>query len=77
MERVDAGPVPVESKTLTPLLVSAGDAARMLCIGERNLWSLQNRGEIPSVRIGRRRMYDPRDLSAFIDRCKIPETLAV
>jgi excisionase family DNA binding protein len=77
MEKIDAGPLPVECKSFTPSLVSAGDAAKMLGIGERNLWSLQNRGEIPTVKIGRRRLFDPRDLSAFIDRCKTPGTLAV
>ena len=80
MERVracDAGPVPVETKSLTPLLVDASNAARLLCISERSLWTLANRGEVRSVKIGRRRLYDPRDLTAFIDRQKSPVAAAL
>jgi hypothetical protein len=73
----DAGPVPVECKAPQQLLVSAGDAAKMLGISERNLWSLSVAGKVPSAKIGRRRLYDPRALARFVDRCMTPETLAV
>lgn len=33
------------------------EAARALAIGERLLWSMTNRGELPCVRIGRRVLY--------------------
>jgi hypothetical protein len=39
-----------------PLAVNATPAAQMLSIGVRKLWELSIRGEIPSVRIGRRRV---------------------
>ena len=80
MERTrscDAGPVPVEAKSLKPLLVAASDAARLLCVSERTLWSLSNRGNLRSVRIGRRRLYDPSDLADFIHRQKTSHPTAL
>ncbi len=49
------------------LLLNTRDAAKALSIGLRKLWSLTDCGEIPCVRIGRRVLYDPRDLMTFID----------
>jgi len=50
------------------LLVSAREAAyRLGGVSVRHLWSLtQPRGPIPCVRLGRRVLYRPRDLEAFI-----------
>jgi hypothetical protein len=61
------------------LLMDARTAAEKLCISERSLWSLSNRGDVRSVRIGKRRLYDPHDLTAFINRQKTPDpaTLAL
>jgi excisionase family DNA binding protein len=42
---------------LAPLSLRARDAARLLGLSERALWSLTNRGEIPCVRIGRAILY--------------------
>ena len=56
--------------TLYPLLLSAKDAARALAISTRKLWELTNCRDIPSVRIGRRVLCDPRDLQAWIDKQK-------
>lgn len=42
---------------IQPLAVRAAQAARILGIGERLLWSLTNQGEIPHVRIGRAIVY--------------------
>jgi excisionase family DNA binding protein len=53
-----------------PMLVSARDAAKLLAISERTLWSLTAAGEIPVVRIGRSVRYDPRDLQTWIERSK-------
>ena len=53
-----------------PLLVTAREAARMLSIGERTLWTLTDRGEIPVVRIGRLVRYHIADLHAWINRAK-------
>lgn len=51
---------------VSPLLLDAHDTARALSISERTLWGLTNRGEVPFVRIGRRVLYDPQALRAWI-----------
>lgn len=51
----------------TPMLLDVHRTAKSLGIGERKLWSLTNCREIRCVRIGRRVLYDPRDLTAYID----------
>lgn len=53
---------------ITPqaLLVDAREAARMLCISERKLWSLTNCGEVPHVRLGRALRYPVADLQTWI-----------
>jgi len=56
--------------TLNPLLINTRDAARALAISTRKLWELTNCRDIPSVRIGRRVLYDPSDLRAWIDKQK-------
>lgn len=71
------GPMLTETKACSPLLVDARSAAKMLCVSERTLWSLSDRGQLASVRIGRRRLYDPRDLKAFVDRRKSPEVMTL
>lgn len=53
------------SITLTPLL-TAREAADVLRISERTLWSLTNSGELPSVRVGRSVRYDQSDLASWI-----------
>lgn len=60
----DAPPIP-------RLLLRAPDAAEALGISERTLWAYTKpRGSIPAVKIGGRVLYDPRDLTAWIDRQK-------
>ncbi|HUT58339.1 MAG TPA: helix-turn-helix domain-containing protein [Phycisphaerae bacterium] len=62
---------------VAPLLLSAFRAAKALDISERKLWELTDpRGPIPCVRIGRRVLYDPRDLQAYIDQQKGQQTLS-
>jgi len=53
--------------TVAPLLLDARAAAKTLGIGERTLARLKAAGSIPHVPIGRRVLYDPRDLAAWID----------
>ena len=52
------------------MLLSARAASKTLSICERSLWGVTKRGEIPCIRIGRRVLYDPRDLRAWIDSKK-------
>ena len=58
------------TRSMPKLLLNARDAAAVLSIGQRKLWELTNTKAIPCVRIGRRGLYDPHDLEAFIDAQK-------
>ena len=49
------------------LLMSARDAAKALSISERTLYSRTQDGTLPCVRLGGRRLFDPRALLAWID----------
>jgi excisionase family DNA binding protein len=49
------------------LLVTCREAALLLSISERTLWSLTRRGEIPSRRIGRAVRYAVADLRAYCE----------
>jgi hypothetical protein len=51
-----------------PLLVSSRDAAAMLSISERKLWTLTNRGDLPRIKVDRTVRYAVDDLRNFIDR---------
>jgi len=52
------------------LLVTAREAADLLAISTRTLWTLTNVGDIPVVRIGRFVRYDVADLQAWIESRK-------
>jgi len=52
------------------LLVSTRDAARMLALSDRTLWTLRQRGTLRAVIIGGAVRYDVADLRDFIDRAK-------
>lgn len=49
-----------------PLLVSAPEAARLLGISPRLLWTLTRDGDVPSIHIGRRVLYSPDALRGWI-----------
>ncbi|MDZ4847765.1 MAG: helix-turn-helix domain-containing protein [Pirellulaceae bacterium] len=55
------------SRAQEPLLVDAREAARMMGISTRTLWTLANMRTIPSIRIGRARRYSLDDLREYID----------
>ena len=48
------------------LLICSRDAAKLLSISERTLWTLVQRGEIAVVRIGTCKRYSLEALRAFI-----------
>jgi hypothetical protein len=52
--------------TPTPLLIDAPDACKLLCLGERRLWSLSTCRAIPSYKIGKSRRYCPNELRAWV-----------
>ena len=49
-----------------PLLVTARQAAKLLSISERTLWSLTNEGELPAVKIGKSVRYSVKVLETWI-----------
>lgn len=51
-------------------LLRPREAAEWLKISERTLWTLNQRGELPAVRIGRNVRYDLADLIEFVDARK-------
>jgi predicted DNA-binding transcriptional regulator AlpA len=51
----------------TSLLVNSRDAAQLLSISERSLWTHMKSGSLPHVRIGRSVRYDIVDLREWID----------
>jgi excisionase family DNA binding protein len=51
-------------------LLRPREAAALLAISERTLWDLSNRGDLPTVRLGRSVRYDPGDLATWVARNK-------
>jgi excisionase family DNA binding protein len=54
--------------TAPALLVDAREAARLLGISTRTLWTLTDRGELPAVRIGSRVLYRVEALRQYAER---------
>lgn len=54
-----------------PLLVSAREAAHLLGISQRSLWTRTNTQEIPSIRIGASVRYAVSDLENYIDERRV------
>jgi len=61
-------------QTITRLLLSPREAAKLLSISERTLFTLTKAGEIRAVRFGRNVRYDPADLRAWIESAKNVKT---
>jgi excisionase family DNA binding protein len=57
-------------QTIEPLLLTVRQAAKVLSISERTLFTLTQDGQIPAVRFGRSVRYDPVDLRAWINSAK-------
>ena len=57
---------PAAAGEKTPLLLDEREAARLLGVAPRTLWSLADTGEVPCVRIGRRKLYSVSSLHEFI-----------
>ena len=52
------------------LLITSPEAAKLMTISERTLFTLRKEGDLPYVRIGRSIRYDPRDIGVWIERHK-------
>lgn len=59
-----------EANVTPPDLLMARDAAKLLGVCEKTLWSMTDQGELPVIRIGRRVSYDPRDLNRWMEANK-------
>jgi excisionase family DNA binding protein len=57
---------PATAGEAQPLLVGEREAAAMLGVAPRTIWSLADAGKLPSVRIGRRKLYAIETLRRFI-----------
>ena len=67
-ERKNGDPWGGEPNPTDRLLVDSREAARLLSISERHLWSLTQVGEIPYVRLGKSKRYDVEALREFINK---------
>jgi excisionase family DNA binding protein len=66
-----------QQQVVSPLLLTARQAARLLNISERTLYARTADGGIRVVKIGNRGIrYDPADLRAWIERAKNSEKSA-
>lgn len=66
--RFDNGP---DTKQTDPMLIGMAEAAKVLGISTRTLWTLTNSGEIPHARIGRRVLFNVAALREWVnDRTK-------
>ena len=51
----------------TPLLVDITEAARLLGVSTKTVWSAAKTGHLPSVRFGRRRLFSRASLEKWIE----------
>jgi excisionase family DNA binding protein len=61
-----------QEKAPSPLAVNRREAAAMLGISERLLWTWTNTGTIPHVRIGTRVLYPVEQLRQWLERQASP-----
>ena len=57
-------------QTIELLLLTGKQAARLLNISERSLFTLNKAGQLPAVHIGRSVRYDPGDIRGWIAAAK-------
>lgn len=65
-----AEPVSNARSDETSGLLRSDEAAKLLAISPRTLWTLADDGEIPVVRVGRSVRCDPTNLQDYIERQK-------
>ncbi len=53
-------------------LIDVKDAARVLGLSFWTLYAWARTGRLPSVQLGKRRLFDPRDLEEFIEHQRVP-----
>lgn len=63
-------PGPSEPSIHARLLVDRREAARLLSVSPGTIDNLRNAGELPSVKLGARRLFDTRDLEQLVSKRK-------
>lgn len=58
------------AEAVSPILIDRVEVARLLGVSPGTVDNLRRRGELPSVKIGTRRLFDVADLRALIDARK-------
>ena len=56
--------------TSGPMLIRPRDAAALLALCQRTLYTMTKAGLLPCVRVGKSLRYDPADLAAWVQRAK-------
>lgn len=56
--------------TFSPMLVDRREAARLLGVSPGTIDNLRLRGELPSIKIAARRLFDMADLRRYVERRK-------
>lgn len=51
-------------------LMTVGQTAETLCVSPRTVWTLTHEGALACIKIGRRVLYAPDDVRAFVDTCR-------
>ena len=67
-------PVEHDSISRETILVNRREAARLLGVSPGTVDNLRTRGDLPSLKIAARRLYDVADLRAFIAARKVVQT---
>jgi excisionase family DNA binding protein len=62
---------PRNEHSMSPLLVSQPEAARLLGVSERTVFQLRADGKLPAVKIGAAIRYDVEDIKKYIGAAKI------
>ena len=61
---------PIDPAATVEPLLTYRQAAKVLGVTERTIWTLVDHGALPVVRFGRSVRIDPSDLRGFIERAK-------
>jgi excisionase family DNA binding protein len=62
-----------EEKTGERISIGVEEAARATGLSTRTIWGLIERGELPSVHVGRRRLLRVADIQKFLAKRKVKE----
>jgi excisionase family DNA binding protein len=67
-QSLDSDGAAVAATEREPLALRRRDAARLLGLSERALWTLTNRGDVPHVRLGKSIRYPVEALQTWLQR---------